>query len=209
MAGRHRDRDRRPARRRPTLEPKRRLLVVCEGERTEPDYIRGFERLVSNATVAIEIPRERGDPRGLVEIATRLRAEAAEAARVQGDPFLAFDEVWCVFDRDQFEHFREAVETARGRGIELAVSNPCVELWILLHFRDSPGARDRHDLQQMVKKHLPGYAKRLDFSLVASGVAGATERARRLDSDAASMGEDLRNPTTSFYRLTDSIGRRT
>ncbi|MBT3327545.1 MAG: RloB domain-containing protein [Gemmatimonadales bacterium] len=208
MASRKRRRSRRPARRRAIKEPKRRLLVVCEGERTEPEYLRGFQRHVRNATVEIEIPNERGDPKKLVEIAKERGDQARHDAARQRDDFLAFDEVWCVFDRDEHTRFDDAVSMARDNGIELAVSNPCVELWLLLHFRDSPGARHRHDIQRLMRNHLPGYDKGIEFDAVAFGIKEASTRARRLDDDAQSMGEAGRNPTTGFYRLTDSIARR-
>lgn len=208
MASRRRNRSRRPGRRTATREPKRRLLVVCEGERTEPDYIRGFQRHVRNATVEIEIPDERGDPKKLVEIAKQRGEQARRDAQRQRDEFLAFDELWCVFDRDEHTRFNDAVSMARGNGIELAVSNPCVELWLLLHFRDSPGARHRRDMQRLLREYLRGYDKGVEFDAVAPGIEEASTRARRLDDDAQSMGEAGRNPTTSFYRLTDSIARR-
>ncbi len=40
-----RDRDRRPGRRAPFREPKPVILIVCEGERTEPEYFEGFAGL--------------------------------------------------------------------------------------------------------------------------------------------------------------------
>jgi len=207
MTSRSRHRERRPARRKPVQLPRRRLLVVCEGERTEPEYIRGFERLARNATVEIEIPPDRGDPKRLVEIAREMSRSARLAAVRHDDSFLAFDEVWCVFDRDEHVRFDEAISMARGNRILLAVSNPCVELWLLLHFRDSPGARHRRDVQLLLRHHLPSYNKHLDFKEVAHGVQQATDRARRLDRDAEAMGEAGRNPTTGFFRLTDSITR--
>ena len=171
MGSRRRGRARQPSRHTPALEPKRRLLVVCEGRRTEPDYIRGFERHVRNATVEIEIP------------------------------------LGCVFDRDDHERFHDAMSMARDNGIELAISNPCVELWLLLHFRESPGARHRREITHMLREHLPRYTKRLNFDDLIGGVSKATTRARRLDDDAVEMGEAGRNPTTGFYLLTDSIAR--
>lgn len=209
MGSRRRDRERRQPRRKPHREPKRRLLVVCEGQRTEPQYVKGYERMVRNATVEVQISSERGEPKKVVEIAKAQKALAVAEARQQGDAWLDFDEVWCVFDRDDHERFHDALQMARDNGVELAVSNPCVELWLLLHFRDSPGARHRDDLQRMLREdHLPGYDKNLDFDALAAGVPAASARARRLAADAEALGDDpYKNPTTGFYRLTDSIAR--
>jgi hypothetical protein len=174
---------------------------------TEPSYIEGFVRKTRNATLKVRIHGERGDPRKLVEMAKSARDQARARARQQDDDFLAYDEVWCAFDRDQHERFEDACQMARDNQLELAVSNPCVELWLLLHFRENPGAQHRDHVQKLLKKFLPDYDKHFDFELVADLVDQATTRARRLDREAESTGETFRNPTTGFYRLTESIAR--
>lgn len=207
MASKRRQRKRTPSRRAATRQPRRRLLVVCEGEKTEPDYILGFERWVRNASVEIVIPPERGDPKVIVEIAKERSGRAAAEAKKQGDSFLDYDEVWCVFDRDDHERFHDARTMARDNGFQLALSNPCFELWLLLHFRDSPGPQHRDHLTRMLRGFLPSYSKRVDFDDFEHGRLDATGRARRLDAQAEVMGEPGRNPTTGVYRLTESIAR--
>ena len=208
MASRRRERHLRDARRRRARPPRRRLLAVCEGECTEPQYLTGLVLHLRNVTVDLDISNEHGDPRRLVERAKEVRTRMEREARRQRDPNLRYDEVWCVFDRDEHPRFVQAIDMARANGIHVAASNPCFELWLLLHFRDSPGARHRHDVQKMLRDSIPGYDKHLDFSQVVQGLAEATTRATRLDADAERMGEAGRNPTTGVYRLTDSIARR-
>ena len=207
MGSKKRHRERRNARGATSRSPKRRLLVVCEGEVTEPWYIEEFVRKTRNATVKVQIHGEHGDPRKLVEMAKSEKQQARSLAKQQGDDFLAYDEVWCAFDRDQHERFEDACQMARDNQLELAVSNPCIELWLLLHFRNSPGARHRRDVKKMLKKFLPNYGKRDNFERVADLIDQATERARRLDQKAEEMNEAFRNPTTGFYRLIESISR--
>ena len=55
MGSQRRNRERRPARRRASREPRKRLLVVCEGQRTEPDYIKGYKQHIRNPSVEIEL----------------------------------------------------------------------------------------------------------------------------------------------------------
>ena len=100
-----------------------------------------------------------------------------------------------------------AITDEAARHLELAVSNPCFELWLLLHFRESPGAQHRRHLQRKLKKFLPGYDKHFDFELVADRVDQAVKRAGRLDQQARRMGEPFLNPTTGVYRLIESIVR--
>jgi hypothetical protein len=207
MRSDRRRRTRRPARGAATKTPRRRLLLVCEGEVTEPEYFRGFEQWARNSSVEIRIADEHGVPLTLVEYAVRRRKEADDQAEKERDSFLRYDEVWCVLDVDEHPKLNEARQLAGARGIELAVSNPCFELWMLLHFRDSPGARHRYHVQHMMREYVESYGKHLDFEKLVSGVHDATRRARRLDEDAEAEGEPGRNPTTGVYRLTDSIAR--
>lgn len=208
MSGERRDRDRRPARRLPSREPRRRLLVVCEGERTKPEYLKGVRAMVRNPAVDVQFHPQRGKPRKVVEMAKEAREIAAERAKAEKDPFLADDEVWGVFDRDDHERFFDAIQMAKANGLKLAVSNPCFELWLLLHFRESPGSRHRQEQPQLLRKrHLPNYDKRIDFHLLAAGVKDAIARAERLAQIAEYLGEDLyMNPTTGVYHLVRAIG---
>jgi hypothetical protein len=202
-----RDRKRRPARRPQLLEPRERILVLCEGENTEPQYIHGFRRWCRNPLVEIVIPNTHGVPLTLVREAKKLRDDAQDRAKREHDDFLAYDQVWCVFDIDEHPHLSETLDMAKGNNIELAISNPCFELWLVLHFRDNPGAQHRHAVQSMMKTFVPNYDKKVDFSTYASGYRDALARARRLAQHASEDEEPHRNPTTGVFLLTQLIGR--
>ena len=77
-------------RRRTASRPERRtILVFCEGEASEPDYIHALKRLPTirdNTAINIEIDPTQGVPLTLVERAVD---------RVGHDEI---DECWCVFD---------------------------------------------------------------------------------------------------------------
>lgn len=200
-----RNRERRQGRRPSFRDPRPLILVVCEGERTEKEYIEGFARACRRAPVRVKVAPEHGVPRTVVTIARQYKKDAeAEAAR-QGDAFLAYDSVWCVFDVDEHPHVNDARQMARGNGIELAISNPCFELWLLLHFRDSPGMQHRDAIQTMLAGHVAGYAKGVEFARYAAGYREAAKRAERLDRKAEEEIDSGRNPTTGVYRLTRAI----
>lgn len=145
------NRNRRPARRAQQIEPRERILVLCEGKNTEPQYVRGFRRWCQNSLVDVVIAGAHGVPLTLVREAKRLMEDARERAKRERDEFLSYDSVWCVFDVDEHPNVPEAVDMACANGIELAISNPCFELWLLLHFRENPGAQHRHTLQAWMK----------------------------------------------------------
>lgn len=208
MPSKRRNRQRRPARGAPRLNPKPRLLVFCEGENTEPQYIEAFRKWCRNPRVDVEIAKERGVPLTLVRAAKERKLEVEAEARRAEDDNIAYDEVWCVFDVDEHPNMNDAQQMALSNNIQLAVSNPCFELWLLLHFRESPGMQHRHDLQKMVGGFIKNYNKHVNFDLFKTGYPAAVTRAQRLDAQASADGEEGRNPTTGVYRLTESIQQK-
>jgi len=204
---RRRDRPRRPARGAVPRDPKPVILIVTEGEVTEPQYLDGFAKACRNPRVHIEIVGEGGVPKSVVELAKRRKQEAVLRARRERNDNLAYDEVWAVFDVDEHPRVAEARVMARDNDILLAVSNPCIELWLLLHFRDSPGIRHRDDLPTLLREFVPDYNKHVQFAQYRDGYPAAMARAQKLDKTAEAAGEPGRNPTTGLYRLIRSIER--
>jgi hypothetical protein len=194
-------------RRASTRDPKRRILIVCEGEATEPGYFKAFQHEVRNRLVHVEVSTETGVPRTVVEIARRLKNEAEVAAKQQHDQNLRWDEVWGVFDVDAHPKLDEARELAKAHAIELAISNPCFELWALLHFQDQRAHIERHKARAALQCYLRGYDKVLDFRAMAPGYPDAARRALELDREAERHNKPGCNPTTGVYRLTESIRR--
>jgi hypothetical protein len=200
-----RNRQRRKGRKSAFRDPKPTILVVTEGEATEPEYIDGFRRECRNPRVTIRFAREHGVPMTLVRNAKQYKREAEEEAAREKDDNLAYDSVWCVFDIDDHPAIGEAKEMARDNSIRLAISNPCIELWLLLHFRDNPGMQDRDTMLKKLKEHVPKYDKHIDFKIYAEGYPQAVQRARKMQDDAEEAGEPNRNPTTGIYELTELI----
>jgi hypothetical protein len=203
-----RNRNRRPARGQPRIDPKCTILVVSEGKVTEPEYLNGFVDYAKNQRVKLEIVPGAGAPRTIVEIAKEKKRENEERANCERDENIRYDHVWCVFDIDNHPNVPDAKQMARDNGIELAISNPCVEIWLWLHFADQPGLKDRHTLQTMMGRHISGYCKdnkHVNFQGLQNGYSDAVRRAKRLDDDAKQANEEGRNPSTGFWKLTEQI----
>lgn len=98
-----------------------RFLIVCEGEKTEPNYFRSF-RVPGHVEVVVQ-----GTGYNTVSL-----VRVAIGLKDTGD----YDQIWCVFDRDSFpaESFNEAISLADRKGVKVAYSNEAFELWYLLHF---------------------------------------------------------------------------
>jgi len=120
-----------------TRRPRKTVVVFCEGQRTEPEYLEALKRdplvrQTASVELRIEAQRNGAVPLTLVRDAVKARRRAV---RNEDD----VDEFWCVFDVEwpsNHPHLIEARDLAETHGIRLAVSNPCFELWLILHFRE-------------------------------------------------------------------------
>lgn len=118
------------SRRAPRREPYKTVLIVCEGTKTEKNYFNNlvaYERL-SSVNIRV-LPGQGTDPRSVVKTAIDYMQKQ--------EKYLAFDEVFCVIDRDNHQTFDDATLLARQKGIQLIVSYPSFEYWYLCHFRYS------------------------------------------------------------------------
>ncbi len=116
-----------------------RFLVVCEGERTEPNY---FKELVKDKYSEVRAEEIVGEGRSTCALVKKT-AEIRE--RLEHQRQLKFDRVWVVFDKDDFNDFNEAIALAERKGYGAAWSNEAFELWYLLHFVYLDAAISRSD----------------------------------------------------------------
>lgn len=187
------------------VEPRPRVLVCCEGEVTEPSYLNGLKREGHNSLLHVEIKPGGFAPKTLVDYAVELKLEAGLKARREKDHSLKYDEVWCVFDVDAHECMLDAKQKARANGINMAISNPCFELWLLLHFQDQRAHIERHHVQSACRDYMPGYDKEVPFDLVFPRYPEAVQRAAELEHWQETRGCAGENPSTGVHRLTERI----
>lgn len=192
-------------RRRPFLEPRLRVLVICEGKVTEPQYFEAFRREERNRLVDVVIDNASGVPKTLVERAVVRKKRAELDAKQAHDDNLKYDEVWCVFDVDEHPNLPDARQQARDNGIKLAVSNPCFELWLLLHFTDQTAHIERGAAKASLRNYIRDYHKHVPFESLRSGYEDAVRRAKVIERRAKEGGDENGNPTASVYKLTERI----
>ena len=144
-------------------------------------------------------------PKTLVAYAVARMKEAAREARRRRDENLSYDEVWCVFDVDDHPAIVEAKQQARDNGLKVAVSNPCFELWILLHFQSQTRAEQRSGIRRLCKAYIPDYDKEAKYERLKPSYPTAVERARDLDKWHESRNTTGHNPSTSVHQLTERL----
>jgi hypothetical protein len=181
------------------------VLVLCEGQVTEFEYFDAFLREVENPLVVVEIDSTGGVPKTLVERAAARKKDSEKRARRERDENLKYDEIWCVFDVDVHPNLPDARQQARANGIKLAVSNPCFELWLLLHFSEQHAHIERKPAASLLRKYHPDYHKHVRFDLVRDGYTDAVQRAQQLDKRHRENGTKGGNPSTDVYVLTERI----
>ena len=172
-----------------------------EGKVTEREYF----QCVKSPDIHLSFAQSAGlDPKSLVQ-----KARAELRLRNPRDTNNSFDELWCVFDVDQHERLAEALSDARNSGINVAVSNPCFELWLVLHVRDQNAYTSRTAIQRE-SRHLhltegknlaEGACDRLKGSTL-----DAKKRAIELSRNHVETGSgELNNPSSTVWRVVDRL----
>jgi hypothetical protein len=184
---------------------RRSILVFTEGKRTGPIYFTHWSR-AHRDKVIVAIDGFHGAPLSLVEqAAARRTADLRTARRGQGD---AYSEYWCVFDVDEHPNVPRALELAASSGVSVCVTNPCIELWFLLHFQDQNAAIDRHAVQRKAEEYLK-FGKVPTSAMLGTLISkyeDARDRARALDRKHELDGSSPRsNPSSEAWRLIEKI----
>lgn len=198
-------------RRGPLREPKRRFILYCEGKNTEPAYFQAIQRTCSSALISVE-------PRGGVGVPMTIAKAAVAYAKSEGlapgsrrrkHSFEKQDQVWAVFDRDEHPEFKQAVLMCERSGVRVARSNPCFELWLILHDQDynQPNRRERvqADLKALRPEYDPKRTKTPDCDELVRRVQDAERRAAAQLRDRALGGDSHGNPSTTVGALTLAI----
>jgi hypothetical protein len=187
----------------PTREPYDTVLIVCEGEKTEPNYFNGLITTYRLSSANVRIASPGAAPRTVVEHAKERLKE--------------FQGVYCVFDgdTDQVEAaVREIRMSSEGKAGQwhAIVSTPCFEVWLGLHFKYSTssivgggGLTAGDAAVKVLKAHIPDYKKghRSIFPLLHDRLPQALANAKKLRrfNEATSS----RNPATDVHLLVDYL----
>lgn len=128
-------RERQEYRRQINFKPKRKsFLIVCEGEKTEPNYFEALKLALPKGVLEVvdfRIIGEGFNTESLVQQAISIRTKWESESRRE------IDKLWVVFDKDSFTPaaFNNAIQLCENTPkTEAAWSNEAFEIWYLLHF---------------------------------------------------------------------------
>lgn len=127
------------------------FLIVTEGERTEPLYLEGIKKLITEKQKGsidiFEIPNIeiKGQGRGTGKL-------IEETEKIVKNSKIMYQNIWIVFDKDDFDDFDKAIANAKSKGYDVAWSNQSFEYWLYLHFHYTDSALHRSGWEEKLEK---------------------------------------------------------
>lgn len=192
-------------------------LIVTEGKCTEPLYFRGMQKLIREkigGTIdVVEMPAI--DIYG-AGCSTRKLIEKTEQLVKNAKVF--YQNIWVVFDKDDFMDFDDAIREGTEKGYHIAWSNQSFEYWIYLHFNYSDSALHRDEwvskLDSIFKQYNLGegkyhknYENIYDIVNTYDGVNTAIKNAKRrmVNYNEREKKASEYNPGTQVHLLVEEL----
>ncbi|OAA91758.1 RloB family protein [Clostridium ljungdahlii] len=189
------------------------ILIICEGKDTEVNYFKEFNLKYVNVDVKVADSKSVGknksrktDPSHLVDKAIEFIENKYDISEDDGD------RVWCLIDVDidyntadptskRAEELEKAYikvkRYAKGKKvfIHLGLSNPCFELWYLLHYTYTIANLKSYDaLKIKLEKETPlkDYEKNKSvYNIIVDHTNQAIENSFRLNKHHKDLGKTL------------------
>jgi hypothetical protein len=197
------------------VKSKRRFyLIVCEGEKTEPNYFESLKNDLPKGVLDVcdfKIVGTGHNTVSLVNNAMALRN------KWQSQTNRVVDKLWIVFDKDSFsdQSFNSAIHTciANNPSVDCAWTNEAFELWYLLHFHYYNTGISRRQCQELIqenfkKKGLNGYIYEKNstkmYSLLETYASRETAIKNAVNLERLYVGQQnysTQNPCTMVYKL--------
>ncbi len=161
----------------------KKILIACEGKKTESKYFNAIRTDLNLPKERINVvPHEHTDPLGIVQIVCNAR-ENLKFEKRWGKEDLA----WAVFDGDEHiennpTNWHQAIQKAKSQNINLAITNPNIEFWYLIHFQDHFANIQRDKAEELLKQYIPNYDKSVCYYLnfLKPNTLGAIARSDKL-----------------------------
>ena len=180
------------------------VIIVSQGKKTEPIYFSHFNKATSG--FVLRIKSQATDPISLIKYGKYLKEEEYDIGPK--------DKVFCVYDVDNTPEvaLNEAKKKANEYGVSSCISNPCFELWYLLHFTYSTSCLDSYDdVKNELLQFMSDYEKNKDVhDRLLSKQLHAITNAKNLEEHHKREGIKpirMRNPSTQVYEVVEYINK--
>jgi hypothetical protein len=159
-----------------------------------------------HALIDIEVTPAAGVPYTIAESAAELSRQNRRAKR---NSYEKRDEIWAAFDRDAHPRYEEAIALCHAHGVNVARSNPCFEVWLILHEQDYDKPDGRHSVQAHLQSLRPEYdpnrGKTPNCVDLITRIKEAERRAAVLCSRRENEGAPFGAASTTVHLLTQRI----
>ena len=184
----------------------KKVLIVCEGEKTERYYFEAFQ--TNKELIRVEVLGAGMCTDSLVEYAINLKKNAEKEA--------LYSSVWCVFDRDSYpcnpgdkNNFNRAIHLAKINQIKVAYSNDAFEIWYILHFNYHQAAWGRDKYASKLTELLGSKYEKKDNTMYAKlkekqGIAIQFAK-KLLNSYGTNYNPESDNPCTTVHQLVEFL----
>ena len=188
--------------RRVAAQSRRKIIgVFCEGQVTEPEYLRLLAK--DNCNVGLKIKKCGKSPEKLLQEAQKFDISNKRIREV--------DEIWCIFDVDHhtIQQVAEIRRSANKDNVQMVVSNPCFELWLVLHKEEQTACITSKKIKRRAE----------DLKMIDGKAIAATRwpclfdkyedaKARAIDLDKMhqrKVSQPGSNPSTDIWKLVDIL----
>jgi len=186
--------------------PKKVIIILCD--KTEKGYFRNFKNSKERDEGAPTIRLFSGkgkDPIGLIRDAKYIKENEYEGAIIE--------KFYCVYDVDETPEkaLKSSEEESKKIGVIPCVSNPCLELWYLLHYIYSTANLCSYDeLKEKLLDCIPDYEKNRNYwNSLHLLQSKAISNAKQLEKHHSKEGTDSSirscNPSTKVYELVEYL----
>ena len=161
----------------PHLRDTKLIIIATEGKETEKQYFLMFKNLKLQVKI-IPATDNRSSPEYVLNRLDNFKKEF----NIDGN-----DELWLVVDVDRWGDAKlsQIAKLCVQKNYHLAISNPCFEVWLYLHFENiTPEINNCQEVKRLIKNRLGSYnSSNLNTDIFLPNVNVAVENAKVLDTN--------------------------
>jgi len=179
------------------------IIIATEGNKREQHYFT-MDLFTNNKKIQIQIIPAFDNKSSPKDVLDKLHEYTSDFQFDEDDQF------WLVIDKDRWDKagLYEIISLCNDSNYRVALSNPCFELWLLLHFRkvaelDLNDSMSSTDIKNIFNPQLADRDEGSYDATFARWVPHALEEAPKLDKHPNAPFPDC--PGTRVYKLVEQL----
>ena len=177
------------------------IVIASEDEYAVKQYFDFFE----SVRIQFEVLNTEDGKSAPKEVLKRIKDYQEEFQIGDGDQFWVVTDVDHWADASHIKNLVQVLRESKQGEISVAISNPCFDLWLLLHFADFPtsGVGKCDEIGKLIRDSVGSYNKTrvFDLPIDIEKVKRAIDSAKANDPD----GKILESAGTHVYRILDAL----